>query len=165
MDPANAKIIVQTAAATLSEIDPAHADTYQANASRVVEDLATLSEELAALTADLADKRYIVFHDAYQYFEARFGLNPAGSITVSPEVMPGAQRVQEMRDRVVSENVLCIFAEPQFEPRLVATIAEGTGVRTAVLDPLGADIADGPNLYPTLLRTFARDLGACLRDE
>src|SRR5690606_21748672 len=102
----------------------------------------------------------IVFHDAYQYFEARFGLTLAGSVTVSPESMPGAQRIDELRHRVAELGATCVFAEPNFQPAIVNTIIEGTSARAGVLDPEGASLEPGPDLYPQLLR----DLGASLLD-
>jgi zinc transport system substrate-binding protein len=93
---------------------------------------------------------YIVFHDAYQYFEKRFGVSAVGSITVSPEVLPGAERVRELQEKVRDLDATCVFSEPQFEPKLVTTITENTNAGTGVLDPLGASIDDGPELYFTV---------------
>jgi zinc transport system substrate-binding protein len=122
-----------------------------------------LSSELAAILEPVKDKPIIVFHDAYQYFERRFGLTVAGSITVSPEVMPGAQRIAELRDKLKTVGAACIFAEPQFEPAVVATIAEGTGARIGTLDPEGAGLAEGPGLYAELLTNLARSIADCLQ--
>ena len=94
---------------------------------------------------------YVVFHDAYQYFEKRFGVSAIGSITVSPEVMPGAERITELREKVKSLDATCVFSEPQFEPKLVATVTENTNAGSGVLDPLGASIKEGPELYFTLI--------------
>jgi zinc transport system substrate-binding protein len=112
--------------------------------------------------APVSDTPYIVFHDAYHYLEHRFGLSPVGSITVEPGRPIGARRLAELRETVVDRNAACIFAEPQFEPRLVATVIEDTGARTGVLDPLGSDIAPGVDLYPTLMRRMADALAECL---
>ena len=120
---------------------------------------------VAALRAQLGPaqgKPYIVFHDGYHYFEDRYGLTPVGSITVSPELSPGAKRLVEIRGRIRKEAALCIFAEPQFEPKLVRTVAQGTGARTATLDPLGAQLTPGPDAYFHLMRNLAKDLTACL---
>jgi zinc transport system substrate-binding protein len=104
-----------------------------------------VSARLDALIADVSSelepvkgKGFIVFHDGYQYFENRFGITASGSITVSPEVMPGAERITEIRERVQELNAACVFAEPQFEPKLVSTVIEGTNARSGTLDPLGA---------------------------
>ena len=105
---------------------------------------------------------YVVFHDAYQYFENRFGVSAIGSITVSPEVMPGAERVAELREKVKSLDATCVFSEPQFEPKLVKTVTENTNAGTGVLDPLGSSIKDGPELYFTLIRNMAKSLKDCL---
>ena len=88
---------------------------------------------------------FVVFHDAYQYFERRYGLAAIGSITVSPEHLPGAQRIQAIHAKVAALGARCVFSEPQFEPRLVQTVIEGTAARTAVLDPEGAALKAGPS--------------------
>ena len=120
--------------------------------------VAEVSDELSSVN----DKPFVVFHDAYQNFEERFGLSAVGSITVSPEVMPGAERISELRHEVKDLNAACVFSEPQLEPKLVSTVTEGTSARTGVLDPLGASIVDGPELYFTLIRNMASAFKTCL---
>ncbi|GAA0591009.1 zinc ABC transporter substrate-binding protein [Caenispirillum bisanense] len=162
LDPRNGAAMARTIAAVLAEADAANADTYRANAERLAAELAGLEQELKGATAAAAGKPYIVFHDAYHYFEHRFGLTPAGSITVEPGRPVGAKRVSELRAKVGELNATCVFAEPQFEPRLVTTITEGTSARAGVLDPLGTDIPPGPAMYPQLLRALATSLTDCL---
>lgn len=162
LDPENARAMTAHIAAQLSRTWPAHADAFTANAERIAQRAAELDGELKASTAPLHGKPYIVFHDAYRYFEERYGLHPAGSITVSPGRAPGAGRLLEIRDRIQESGAICVFAEPQFEPKLVATLTEGSGARRGVLDPLGAALKEGPELYFTLMRNLARDLRACL---
>jgi zinc transport system substrate-binding protein len=123
----------------------------------------TLLAELEDRTKPLAGHSFIVFHDAYQYFERRFGLEATGSVTVSPEVAPSARRLSALRRKISELKAVCVFSEPQFEPRLVATITEKTAARRGVLDPLGVSIPAGPAHYPTLLRNLATDLEACLK--
>src|SRR5262249_7076655 len=122
MDPENAKLIARALAKALSELDQANADRYQANAEKFVGDLDKLSAEITQAVRPVNDKRYIVFHDAYQYFETRFGMSPAGSITVNPEVTPGAKRIREIHDRIAQTKAVCVFAEPQFESKYVETV-------------------------------------------
>ena len=124
--------------------------------------LDALSTELAADLAPIAGKPYIVFHDALQYFERRYRLRVVGSIAISPEVAPSAKRLSTLRKRIASLGALCAFAEPQFDTRLIDTVIEGTKARTGSIDPEGARIEPGPELYFTLLRNLARDLKTCL---
>ena len=121
-----------------------------------------LEAELAETLAPVRATPYIVFHDAYQYFERRFGLGAVGSITISPERAPGAKRISEIRARLRDTGAVCVFAEPQFEPTLTRTVVEGTETRVAVLDPLGADLVPGAAAYGTLLRNLATSLRDCL---
>lgn len=115
--------------------------------------------------APISDRAFIVFHDAYQYFENRFGLSAAGSITVSPEVAPGAARLADVQDKIQELGAVCVFAEPQFEPKLISVVIEGTDATSAVLDPLGAEIEDGPELYFTLLENMSEAFETCLAES
>jgi len=162
LDPVNAKAIVHEIEEALVKADPKHASTYEANAHKMMDKLDSLTAELREELEPVHEKGFIVFHDAYQYFEQRFDVAAVGSITVSPEVMPGAERVNELREKILELNATCVFSEPQFEPKLVDTVVEGTGVRTGVLDPLGATLAKGPDLYFQLIRNMASSLKKCL---
>ncbi len=162
LDPSNAAKLTAAIAETLAAADPEHAEAYRANARAFNGDLAALAAELEAALAGVKDRPFIVFHDAYQYFEQRFGLNVAGSITVTPDSMPGARRVGELRGRIKESGAGCVFAEPQFEPAIVSAIIEGTGAGAGVLDPEGAILPEGPGLYRQLLQNLAAGLNACL---
>ncbi|WP_119167180.1 zinc ABC transporter substrate-binding protein [Algihabitans albus] len=165
LDPANAQLFVSHVATVLGEIDPDHADTYRRNATETLERLASLTDEMEAVLAPVAGEPFVVFHDAYQYLENRFGLNAVGSITLSPDRSPGAGRIAEIRDKIAELGAACIFAEPQFESRLVGILVEETQARAGILDPLGADLPDGPDLYFELMRRNADALRACLQQS
>ena len=162
LDPKNVKAIVHEMEEHLAEIDPANAASYEANAASVMAQLDDLIEEIQAELEPVKDQGYIVFHDAYQYFENRFGVSAIGSITVSPEVIPGAKRTAEIRNKIKSLEATCVFSEPQFQPKLIQTVTEGTNAGTGVIDPLGATIKDGDQLYFTLIRNMAKSLKDCL---
>lgn len=163
LDPQNAKLMLVPIAEALSNADPVHAKQYQDNATAYADKLDALQKEVTAELAPVRNKPYIVFHDAYQYFDRRFDLAAAGSITVNPEKAPGAARIREIQTKVQSLGATCVFSEPQFESRLVRTVLEGTKAKTGVLDPLGADLKDGPELYPQLIRNLATSLVTCLK--
>lgn len=162
LDPQNGKVLVTNIAKVLSESDPDHAAQYEQNAKAYAEKLDALTKDITTELQPVKDKPFVVFHDAYQYFENRFGVKAAGSITVSPEKSPGAARIQQIHDKIKSLKVACVFSEPQFEPKLVKTVIDGTDAKTGVLDPLGAELKDGPDLYPQLIRNLADSLKACL---
>lgn len=162
LDPANAKAMAAEIERTLATADPANAATYAANAKALDIKLTALDTELAATVAPIKDKPFVVFHDAYQYFEHRYGVKVAGSITVSPESMPGAERISEIHAKVKQLNATCVFAEPQFEPRLVKVVTEGTSAKSATLDPEAATLPQGPDLYFDLMRGIATSLKNCL---
>lgn len=164
LDPDNAVKIADHVAETLAQLAPAHGPRLRANAASLRTRIEALTPAIDAQLRPLAAKRYVVFHDAYQYFEQRFGLSPVGSVTVSPDVSPSAKRLTELRSRIRDLKAVCVFAEPQFEPKLVATVVEGMPLRRGVLDPLGAAIPAGPEQYFGLLRALATDLATCLAD-
>lgn len=162
LDPDNAAAAARAIAAALAARDPGDAAIYSENAESFVAEMKALTTRLEAELSPLRGKRFIVFHDAYQYLKARFDLPAAGSISLHEGAEPGTARVSAIRDRVRNEDIVCAFTEPEFSPRLLATIIEGTNVRTGELDALGAHIAPGPNLYPTMMEGLAAGLTACL---
>lgn len=162
LDPENAKLMVEQIAATLSSADPENAAAYAANAQTKIASLDALQTELTATLAPVKDKPFMVFHDAYQYFENRFGLTLAGSITVTPETAPGAARIDELKGKIAEIGATCVFAEPNFQPTIVNAITEGSTAKAGVLDPEGGALTEGPDLYETLLRGLATSLVDCL---
>jgi zinc transport system substrate-binding protein len=163
LDPANASLMAGNVARVLSAKDPSHANLYAANSVKLAARIDALATEIAAMTAPLKSRPFIVFHDAYQYFEHRFGLSALGSVTVSPDVKPSARRISALRAKVSKLDATCVFAEPMFQPNMVAAITEGTNARAGTLDPEGLSLEPGPELYFTLLRTLATNLTACLK--
>ncbi|WP_337183144.1 zinc ABC transporter substrate-binding protein ZnuA [Shinella sp.] len=162
LSPDNARAIAAEAARILSEKDPANAETYNRNLAGLTDRLAALDKEIAETVAPVKDKPFIVFHDAYQYFEHHYGVHTAGSITVSPETLPGAERLTQIRDKVKTLGATCVFAEPQFEPKLVNVVIEGTPAKSGTLDPEAATLDPGPDLYFTLMKGIATSLRDCL---
>jgi len=162
LDPDNAVAAARAVAAALAPLDPENAATYEANAEAFATEMAALTEEIDDRLAPVRGRRFIVFHDAYQYFEERFDVPAAGSISLQEGVPPGAARVAEIHDRVRDERIVCAFTEPQFEPRLLGTVIEGADVRTGVLDPIGAALPQRPDLYTALMLGLADSLADCL---
>ena len=164
LDPVNAIVWTDAIATTLAEVDPAHADAYRANAGAQMADLEALSGELDTLLAPVRDRPFLVFHDAYQYFEARFGLAGVGSITIHPDLPLSPERIYEVRERLVATGAVCVFAEPQFDQHRVAVVTEDTGAEIGVLDPIGGTV-EGPRTYQGILLTLAHSLVDCLGRE
>jgi zinc transport system substrate-binding protein len=162
LDPANARAWVGAIADALVAADPANAERYRANAAAARDRLDALTAEIEAEVAPVRETPFVVFHDAYQYFEHRFDIEAAGAIAISDASDPSAARLSEIRAMLGEIGAACVFAEPQFDDRVVAAVTEGTAARVATLDPVGADIPLGPDFYPTLLRRLAGDLTGCL---
>lgn len=162
LDPMNAKVMAKAVEQTLAKADPANAEAYAKNLAALDAQLDALDKETAEKLKPVADKPFIVFHDAYQYFEHRYKVNVAGSITVSPENIPGAERISQIHSKIAELKAACVFSEPQFESKLVSVVMEGTEAKSAALDPHGAEIAEGPDLYPQLIRNLATSMHDCL---
>ncbi|WP_300060670.1 zinc ABC transporter substrate-binding protein [uncultured Roseobacter sp.] len=162
LSPENAATWLNLIAAQLSGADPDNAGTYFANAAAAREELAALAEDIDAQLAAVRGGNFIAFHDAYQYFETAFDLPASGAISLSDASDPSPARVAEIQARVKDESIACVLSEPQFNAGLVTTVMDGTAAKTAVLDPLGSDIAPGAELYPQLLRNLAAALVDCL---
>jgi zinc transport system substrate-binding protein len=162
LSPHNARRIVGAVAEQLSALDTGNAARYQANAAALDKKIAALGERLQAQLAPFRERPYIVFHDAYHYFEDAFGLHPAGAIAVSPERRPGARRIVEIRQAIRDSGAACVFSEPQFRPAIVDVVLEGSGARHGVLDPLGSTLPAGKGQWFALMQGLADSLTGCL---
>jgi len=165
LSTSNAKAIASEIASSLAAADPANAAAYHQNLAKLDTRLDALAAEIKTTVAPVKDKPFIVFHDAYQYFEREFGVNVAGSITVTPENAPGAARISEIHEKLKTLGASCVFAEPQFEPKLVDVVLEGTQAKTGTLDPEAATLTEGPDLYFDLMRGLAGSLKGCLSSK
>ena len=159
LDPMNAKVIVKEITKQLVQLDSKNSAAYKANSKKALADIDKLTKNIKK---DLSkDLRFVVFHDAYQYFEKRFGIQVLGALTVNTDVMPGAEQLSEIREVIEHEKVNCIFSEPQFNPSIIKSIAKDTKVKTGILDPLGAKLDKGKNLYFDLLNDMASSFKGC----
>lgn len=162
LDPVNAKAIVAASAKAIAKRYPEYAEKLRQNEAAIDADLDALDREIATELKPVRDKPFIVFHDATQYFERHYGLQAAGSITVSPDVAPSAKRLTEVRGKIAALGAVCVFTEPDFQPNLVAAVTEGSRSRAGTLDAEGQLLTSGPDLYDVLLRGLAHNLAACL---
>ncbi|MEZ5741330.1 MAG: zinc ABC transporter substrate-binding protein [Burkholderiaceae bacterium] len=163
LDPHNARIIAAALVEALVAIDPVHAARYQHNGSVLDAQLVALDHDLAKALASVRQVPFLLFHDAFQYFEHRYLLAAIGTIAVDPERAPGARRIQQMRARVARTGAQCVFAEPQFPAAMTRLVTEGGNVRAGMLDPLGSKLPAGPAQYPAMMRALADSLLDCLR--
>ncbi|QEE43776.1 zinc ABC transporter substrate-binding protein ZnuA [Rhizobium sp. WL3] len=162
LDPSNAKAMAAEIAKSLSDADPANKAAYEANLTTLNAEIDALDTGIAAQLKPVLEKPFIVFHDAYQYFEKHYGVRVAGSVTVSPESMPGAERLSTIHAKIKELGAACVFAEPQFEPKLIGVVTEGTDAKSGTLDPEGGALDAGPALYGELMRNLATSMSTCL---
>lgn len=163
LDPQNGRAIVAGLVKVLAELDPANGERYHQNGATLDRRLGELDGRLAQQLHAVADRPFVVFHDAYPYLEKRYNLRAVGAITVSPGRAVGARRLSEIRAKIKATKARCVFSEPQFEPKLAVMLTEGTGASTGVLDPEGAGLTPGPEAYFQLLEGLGESLRRCLQ--
>ena len=162
LDPYNAKIISSKIVEILTAMDPQNAQSYRINGEKYGLRLELLDSRLKSEMTKIAKTPYMVFHDAYQYFEKRYQLNAVGSVTLHIGYGSSVRRLMEVRKSIQKEKIRCIFSEPQFSPKLLQTVTAGTNVKIGILDPLGAGLEPGTELYFTLLNNLSHALSNCL---
>jgi len=161
LDPNNAIVIVQAIAKRLTEIDPPNAKIYAKNAQDFSQELMQKDPGWKQQLTAVKDQPFIVFHDAYQYFDRAFGLKAIGSISLNPEIPPSVYRVQELQSLLKHQHVRCIFSEPQFNAKIIETLTSGLSIYQGQLDPLGQDSDAGPKGYFTLIDKLVAALVRC----
>jgi len=165
LDPSNAKVMAAAIAAAMSTADRAHSRTYAANAAALSKDIDRLTEEAARALAPLRNRPFMVYHDAFQYLEKRFGLNGLGAIALTPETAPGAAHMRTTQHTISGLNGFCIFTEPGARPRLVETLISGTNTRVGILDPLGTQMESGPTHYIAMTSANISAMVECLSGD
>lgn len=161
LDPDNGQIWLGAIAGALADLDPENASIYKANAETAMADLDQLTAEITTVLASFQGAGFVVFHDAYQYFETRFSVLAQGALSLSDASDPGPARLAEVRALLSDQNIACVFAEPQANTRLLQTVLQGTPARLVVIDPMGVEFPLGPNLYGDVLRQMATDMATC----
>ena len=162
LSPKNAMTWLNAIAGQLSAVDPDNAGAYFANAAAGRAEIEVLMGDVTAILDPLRNGRFIVFHDAYQYFEQDFNFPASGALSISDASDPSPARIAEIRDRIAEQGVDCVLAEPQFNPGLIATVLDGTDAQTGILDPIGSDLEPGSALYPEMIRNLAKALASCM---
>ncbi|AXI47593.1 zinc transporter [Sulfitobacter sp. SK012] len=162
LSPQNAMSWLNVIAGQLSAADPDNAGAYFANAAAGRAEIKVLIGEVTATLDPVRDGRFIVFHDAYQYFEMDFNFPASGAISIGDASDPSPARIAQIQGRIAEQGIDCVLAEPQFNPSLVATVLDGTDAKTGILDPLGSDLKPGAALYPQLIRNLSTALAGCM---
>ncbi|WP_020676055.1 zinc ABC transporter substrate-binding protein [Geopsychrobacter electrodiphilus] len=163
LSPDNALQICVLVAARLTRLDPSHQAIYQKNLLALKARIQTLSNKLKQQLKPLQKEPYLVFHDAYAYFENAFGLNPIGSIRVSADRAPGARRLQQIREKIIQSKARCLFSEPQFSPATAQRLADAGHLKLGVLDPLGNRSNSSQDDWFNLMQKLADNLTSCLK--
>ncbi len=159
LDPINAKVILNEMVEHLIENDPKNEAKYKSNLDEALKDIDKLTIDVMTELSNSVSS--IVFHDAYQYFEKRFNVNILGAFTVNTDVMPGAEQLAEIREIIEHDKVACVFSEPQFNPDIIKAVAKDMNIKTGVIDPLGATLNPGKDLYFSLIKNMSASFKGC----
>ncbi len=162
LDPVNGQIWLDAIASALSQLDPANAARYSANALAGKEQISQARTRIEQHLKSLQGQDFIVFHDAYQYFEARFEIRSIGAISASDALKPSAARLAQIRAMVLEHGIDCVLTEPQFNSDLLGSIFENTPIQQGVIDSQGLKLDAGPALYVSLLENIARQIAGCV---
>ena len=162
LSPDNAIKIVKKVNEELSLLFPDNASQYKENSNNIINKISNLKSELTKDLAPIKDKPYVVFHDAYQYFEKAFGLNAVGSVALEGDIASSPKQISFIKDKIKKLNASCVFQEPQFDSKLVKIVVEGTNAQIGTLDPLGVNISGKEDFYIQLLKNMAKSLKECL---
>ncbi|MEW8026453.1 MAG: zinc ABC transporter substrate-binding protein [Candidatus Thiodiazotropha sp.] len=165
LSPENAATMVRHLTQKLIELDKAHSAVYRKNSRNLLNRLDTIDNEIRTELEPVTNTPYVVFHDAYQYFEAHYGMRTLGTVNISPEQSSGARHIHRLRQTIKERGARCLFTEPQFEPKLAHTLLEGLAVSIGELDPLGKQLPPGPDCYFSLMKELADNLLDCLSGE
>ena len=159
LDPINAKEMIHEIAHELSNLDPANKNKYNVNAETTI---LSIDELINNIDQSInREAQFVVFHDAYQYFEKRFGVSSAGALTLNPDVLPGAKQIADIQDLISDKGIRCIFSEPQYNPKIIETLASDMNISTGIMDPLGANIDKGTSMYSELITNIANSIKNC----
>ena len=162
LSPDNAIKIVQKVNKVLSLYFPENSKIYNDNTTKFIDKIKTLKMELVRELSPIKNKPYIVFHDAYQYFEKTFELNAVGSVALEGDIASSPKQISFIKDKIVKSKASCVFQEPQFDSKLVKIVVEGTDAKIGTLDPLGVNITGDKDFYLQLLSNMAKSLKECL---
>ena len=161
LDPENAKAMLSYTAQILGEGDPANAALYSANATAAIADITTwraaLSEELSEVHAS----GFVTYHDAFQYLEFAYDVPVLGTILDGHATQATAATLAQLQHLIEEGQVSCLFQEPQFEALSLEALDSHGAVAIAQLDPLGTDLAPGPQLYQQLMTGMADEIAHC----
>ena len=166
LDPILAKKEVAVIEQGFEKIDPKDASYFQANARKLNSDLDTLNTEYSHAFTNCVQTDFVTSHAAFGYLGAQYGINQIAISGVSPDEEPSTQKLVEITNLVKAKNIKVIFFESLVSPKLSDTIANETGAKAMVLDPIEGltkdEIANGQN-YLTIMRQNLNNLQIALQ--
>jgi len=158
----NAKHIIEYLYTQFITHDPEHKNQYTANKNRTISRLNNLNKKIHEQMKQVSDKAFLMFHDAFQYFENEQGLKKAFFVTSTPDHKIGIRQIKNLRLKIQEQQISCVFYEPPQIPRILHTITEDRTIKVLALEPLGTNFMAGEDLYFKLLTNISKQLYSCL---
>ncbi|KIN66251.1 ABC zinc transporter, periplasmic binding protein ZnuA [Sulfitobacter noctilucicola] len=162
LDPSVGVIWAESITDQLSALDPENKEKYAANLASFAEEVTAFSVKWTGPLSEVSDQRYIVLHDAFQYFEKAYDLSEPLAIAPSDASEPGAARIADLKAAISASGATCAFSEPQNNTRMITLVTEGLDFKAATLDPMGSDLPLGPDHYLGTIDALAGEFLSCL---
>ncbi len=152
LDPVRARMMASNMAAVYRSLSPENADVIDAREHEFLAELDSLHAWIRSLLGELEERRFVAFHPAWVYFADRYGLEQVAVIEEFPGKEPSPRYLARLVDSIRGLGVRALFTEPQLNDRSAEALARETGMRIAVVDPLGSQWIPGRNSYIGLMR-------------
>ncbi len=161
LDADNAKLLIGRIASALTDADFAHAEVYRMNAAELRRRIDALDKELTQSLAPLHDRPFLLLHDDFQYFEARYNLEAVGSIDVGSDGLSPDQ-LKDVAAKIARLHAVCVIGDTSNDDDTLQAIADTAKVKTVRIDLYGGEIKEAPDLYFKAMRAIGASFTACL---
>ena len=141
LSPALVKEQAKVIAKGLSETDPAHRDFYEYNRDNYFAELDKLDEDIKALLSKRDRDDFLIYHPAWGYFAADYGLHEIAVEKDGKE--PTAQEMVQIITEAEQKGIKNVIGSPQHSTRSAETIAKQLQGQVKIIDPLPADYIAG----------------------
>ena len=163
LDPDNGIALAQEIMKQLSALHPSSHPWYQMRFEKFKQSVEKTKHHLQNLLRPYQNKGFLVFHDGYQYFERAFGLANGHVMSLMPDISPSIKRMKELKTLIDNQRIVVLFGETQFSPQLMNVLADETGLKIGLLDPLGSSDNTYQELLINLATSFSTGFNSAIR--
>lgn len=146
----------------LVKLDPDNGDDYLSNLAAFIGAVEEQEELIRTELKSFSQAAYLVYHDAYRYFEEDYGIMHRDVVTQNPEVSPGIRQLTELDRLIATNKISCILVEPESNHRIVDRLANKHDLRIQLIDPMASDLLADGNSYVRFLGEVTNRIKNCL---